>query len=58
LGGSYGVAVKNLSDEDVKWMFKESEMDRRVRKRLEEDILRLELALLEGEAVVRGCVAV
>ncbi len=57
LEGSSRVVVEDLSDEDVKGMFQETEMNRRARKGLEEDIMRLELALLEGEAVVQERVA-
>jgi Dynamin central region len=50
--GSFSEFVDSLSDEKISRLFEESDVDKRARKSLEEDIQRLQLAVLEAEVIL------
>jgi hypothetical protein len=49
--GCFSLRVEWLSDEKISWLFEESDADAKARKCLEEDIQRLQLAVLEAEVI-------
>ncbi|PMD41752.1 hypothetical protein L207DRAFT_331461 [Hyaloscypha variabilis F] len=49
--GCFSVRVDWLPDEKISWLFEESDADAKARKCLEEDIQRLQLAVLEAEVI-------
>jgi hypothetical protein len=50
--GTFSDLVGTLSDEEVRKLFEESDVDKRSRKALEEDVQRLQLAILEAEVIL------
>ena len=49
--GCFSALVDSLPDEKISWLFEESHVNAKARKSLEEDIQRLQLALLEAEVI-------